>query len=77
LPVYEYARQNSSFIRILLTEPWMRQYQTLPGRLHPCMKMSGSGGYLLSMIYVGGDQSVSLQIDSEQQVGEEATTFTS
>lgn len=33
-----------------VTEGWLRQYQILPGRTHPFMNMSGSGGYLLQAI---------------------------
>ncbi|KAF9454191.1 Gcd10p-domain-containing protein [Macrolepiota fuliginosa MF-IS2] len=35
-----------------LTESWLRRYQVLPGRTHPLMNMSGSGGYLLHAIRV-------------------------
>lgn len=31
-----------------LTEPWLREYQVLPGRTHPCMQTNGFGGYILS-----------------------------
>ncbi|KAF9650278.1 Gcd10p-domain-containing protein [Thelephora ganbajun] len=30
-----------------VTEAWKRKYQVLPGRTHPTMNMSGSGGYIL------------------------------
>lgn len=35
-----------------LIESWLRRYQVLPGRTHPLMNMSGSGGYLLHSIRV-------------------------
>lgn len=35
-----------------VTEPWLRRYQVLPGRTHPMMAMSGSGGYILHAIKV-------------------------
>lgn len=35
-------------IGLQLSEPWLREYQVLPSRTHPCMQMSGSGGYILS-----------------------------
>ncbi|XP_006454143.1 hypothetical protein AGABI2DRAFT_147510 [Agaricus bisporus var. bisporus H97] len=35
-----------------VTESWLRRYQVLPGRTHPLMSMSGSGGYLLHAIRV-------------------------
>jgi tRNA (adenine-N(1)-)-methyltransferase non-catalytic subunit len=31
-----------------LGEPWWRTHQVLPRRTHPCMSMSGSGGYVVS-----------------------------
>jgi tRNA (adenine-N(1)-)-methyltransferase non-catalytic subunit len=40
------------FVDVHMAEPWMREYQTAPGRCHPLMSMSGHGGYLLSTIYV-------------------------
>ncbi|KAJ7597462.1 Gcd10p family-domain-containing protein [Mycena floridula] len=35
-----------------VTESWLRQYQVLPGRTHPMMNTSGSGGFLLHAIKV-------------------------
>ncbi|KAK6277968.1 hypothetical protein POUND7_018291 [Theobroma cacao] len=35
-------------IGLQISEPWLREYQVLPSRTHPCMQMSGSGGYILS-----------------------------
>ncbi|XVF58437.1 hypothetical protein PTKIN_Ptkin07bG0066900 [Pterospermum kingtungense] len=35
-------------IGLQISEPWLREYQVLPLRTHPCMQMSGSGGYILS-----------------------------
>lgn len=42
-----------------LTESWLRRYQVLPGRTHPLMNMSGSGGYLLHVIRVYDDPEAS------------------
>lgn len=36
-------------------EGWLRQYQVLPGRTHPMMVMSGSGGCILHAIKVFDD----------------------
>ncbi|KAF9015694.1 Gcd10p family-domain-containing protein [Cyathus striatus] len=38
-----------------VTESWLRRYQVLPGRTHPLMSMSGSGGYILhaTKVYAG------------------------
>ncbi|KAF8971709.1 Gcd10p family-domain-containing protein [Flammula alnicola] len=33
-----------------VTETWLRRYQVLPGRTHPMMAMSGSGGFILHAI---------------------------
>jgi len=35
-----------------VTEGWLRRYQVLPGRTHPMMTSSGSGGYLLHAIRI-------------------------
>lgn len=35
-------------IGLQISEPWLREYQVLPSRTHPCMQMSGCGGYILS-----------------------------
>ena len=37
-------------INLRLTDTWLREYQVLPGRTHPNMTMSQSGGFLLSGI---------------------------
>jgi len=38
-----------------VTEAWLRQYQVLPGRTHPMMNTSGSGGYLLTATKIYDD----------------------
>ncbi|GLT57921.1 hypothetical protein SLA2020_308580 [Shorea laevis] len=42
-------------IGLQISEPWLREYQVLPSRTHPCMQMSATGGYILSgtRIYTG------------------------
>ncbi|EGO01679.1 hypothetical protein SERLA73DRAFT_177104 [Serpula lacrymans var. lacrymans S7.3] len=45
-------RSLPNFIAPSLTESWLRCYQVLPGRTHPMMNMSGSGGYLLHSIKI-------------------------
>ncbi|PFH52253.1 hypothetical protein AMATHDRAFT_46381 [Amanita thiersii Skay4041] len=42
-----------------VTETWLRQYQVLPGRTHPMMSMSGSGGAVLHAIKVFDDPKAS------------------
>ncbi|EJD03817.1 Gcd10p-domain-containing protein [Fomitiporia mediterranea MF3/22] len=38
-----------------ITEGWLRQYQVLPGRTHPVMTATGSGGYILHTIRIHDD----------------------
>lgn len=38
-----------------VTEAWLRRYQVLPGRTHPTMVTSGSGGFILHSIRVHDD----------------------
>ena len=35
-------------VALQLNESWWREYQVLPGRTHPGMMTSGTGGYVLS-----------------------------
>ncbi|GMH13669.1 hypothetical protein Nepgr_015510 [Nepenthes gracilis] len=35
-------------VGLQISEPWLREYQVLPSRTHPCMQMSAFGGYILS-----------------------------
>jgi hypothetical protein len=50
---YLYLQANSLALRMVLSDTWMREFQTLPGRVRPDMFMSTSGGFILSGIYVG------------------------
>jgi len=38
-----------------VTEAWKRKYQVLPGRTHPMMNMSGTGGYILHAFKIFDD----------------------
>ena len=49
---YDYLHQQGLAIRMQLCDTWKREFQTLPGRCHPEMRMTTSGGYILSGIYV-------------------------
>jgi tRNA (adenine-N(1)-)-methyltransferase non-catalytic subunit len=49
-PVYVHMHQSKQYLDFKLTEPWMRTYQSLPGRIHPMMQMSSSAGYVLTAI---------------------------
>ncbi|KAJ3772417.1 Gcd10p family-domain-containing protein [Lentinula raphanica] len=48
-------RNTPGYLGPSLTEGWLRQYQVLPGRTHPTMNTSGSGGYILHVIKVYDD----------------------
>ena len=50
---YLYLQANGLALRLVLSDTWMREFQTLPGRVRPDMYMSTTGGYILSGIYVG------------------------
>lgn len=41
-----------SYLAPSITESWLRRYQVLPGRMHPTMSASGSGGFILHAIKV-------------------------
>jgi tRNA (adenine-N(1)-)-methyltransferase non-catalytic subunit len=49
---YMYLHQNVLAVRLQLCDTWKREFQTLPGRVHPQMRMPTSGGYILSGIYL-------------------------
>lgn len=40
------------YIAVTVGEPWLRRYQVLPGRTHPEMSTSATGGYLLHALRV-------------------------
>lgn len=44
-------------IALQISEPWLREYQVLPCRTHPCMQMSAFGGYILSGIRICSETS--------------------
>ncbi|KAF5368394.1 hypothetical protein D9758_002197 [Tetrapyrgos nigripes] len=52
-------RNTPGYLGPNVTEGWLRRYQVLPGRTHPTMNTSGSGGYLLHCIRVFDDPSAS------------------
>ncbi|ORX84626.1 Gcd10p-domain-containing protein [Basidiobolus meristosporus CBS 931.73] len=49
---YNYMKKSMECLNPQITESWLREYQVLPGRTHPTMNTSGSGGYLLNAIKV-------------------------
>lgn len=49
-------RPLPAYLNPSITEAWLRQYQVLPGRTHPLMNMTGSGGYILHATHVYDDK---------------------
>lgn len=45
-------RQHPALLAPTIHEPFLRQYQVLPGRAHPEMQGMASGGYVMSMVRV-------------------------
>lgn len=52
LTAANYMRRSKGYINSQVTESSLREYQVLPGRMHPHMNMSAGGGYLLSGLRV-------------------------
>jgi len=50
-----------------VSEPWLRRYQVLPGRTHPTMAMSGSGGFVLNAIKIYDDPTASHALMQRRQ----------
>uniref|UniRef100_A0A7S4MKZ3 tRNA (adenine(58)-N(1))-methyltransferase non-catalytic subunit TRM6 n=1 Tax=Vannella robusta TaxID=1487602 RepID=A0A7S4MKZ3_9EUKA len=49
---HEMLKDSGEAVCIELRETWFRDYQVLPMRTHPMMKMHGASGYLLSAVKV-------------------------
>jgi len=52
-------RDIPGYLGPAVTEAFLRQYQILPGRTHPMMNASGSGGFLLHTIKIYDDPNAS------------------
>ena len=52
---YKYLHDYKIAIRMNIGDTWLREFQILPGRVHPQMNMVTSGGYVLTGIYLGRD----------------------
>jgi len=52
-------RTMSQYLCPNITEPWLRRYQVLPGRTHPTMVTSGSGGFILHAMKIYDDPNAS------------------
>jgi tRNA (adenine-N(1)-)-methyltransferase non-catalytic subunit len=44
--ILQHTRKTTEYLNPTITESWSRTYQVLPGRTHPLMMTSGTGGYL-------------------------------
>lgn len=49
---YKELKTSREAIFLNITENWMREYQVLRDRTHPCINMSNTGGYVLTGIRV-------------------------
>jgi len=52
-------RTMPGYLGPTVSEAWLRRYQVLPGRTHPMMNTSGSGGFLFNVTKVYDDPSAS------------------
>ncbi|ESO87742.1 hypothetical protein LOTGIDRAFT_234974 [Lottia gigantea] len=48
LDCYMKLKGSGKGVNLHITETWYREYQVLPQRTHPVVRMSGTGGYLLT-----------------------------
>jgi tRNA (adenine-N(1)-)-methyltransferase non-catalytic subunit len=44
--ILQHTKKQVEYLNPTITESWSRTYQVLPGRTHPLMMTSGTGGYL-------------------------------
>ena len=61
-------RSHHSIINLNVSEPFQRRYQVLPGRMHPEMMTSATGGYILHGIRVLSEEET---IAAEKKIREE------
>ncbi|KAH9897769.1 Gcd10p-domain-containing protein [Cubamyces lactineus] len=52
-------RDRPGYLGPTVTEGWLRQYQVLPGRTHPMMNASGSGGFIFQVLKIYDDPTAS------------------
>ncbi|KIM47530.1 hypothetical protein M413DRAFT_439198 [Hebeloma cylindrosporum] len=60
-------RNIPHFLCPTVTETWLRRYQVLPGRTHPMMAMSGSGGFLVHAIKIYDDPTAEAALMQRRQ----------
>ncbi|WVR08531.1 hypothetical protein IAU60_005586 [Kwoniella sp. DSM 27419] len=66
-----WSKKDPNYLNDTVSESWERTYQVLPGRTHPMMNTSATGGYLWSAIRV---HPAKFQPDSHQRFKRRKTT---
>jgi len=61
-------RSRPQYLAPNITECWLRKYQVLPGRTHPIMSASGSGGYILHTIKIYDNSIAKSTLVSERRI---------
>jgi len=61
-------RSQPQYLAPNITESWLRKYQVLPGRTHPVMSTSGSGGYVLHAIKIYDNNIAKSTLVSERRL---------
>jgi len=64
---YEKLLKTGQAVNLDLSETWMREYQVLPARTHPLMRMNGASGYVLTGIKVCADNEDTSKITKKQK----------
>jgi len=64
---YEKLLKTGQAVNLDLSETWMREYQVLPARTHPVMRMNGASGYVLTGIKVCADNEDTQTITNKKQ----------
>ena len=65
--------REGTAVNLDLNETWMREYQVLPDRTHPMMRMDNESGFILSGIKVVNLDSTSLEEQDEPEVKKRKT----
>ena len=65
--VHTQLRTSNTYLNPSITESWLRKWQVLPGRTHPFMSMSGSGGFLLTATKVYAEHATSSILASRHE----------
>ncbi|KAK7063971.1 Adenine(58)-N(1)-methyltransferase non-catalytic subunit TRM6 [Favolaschia claudopus] len=60
-----------------VTEVWLRRYQVLPGRTHPTMNTSGTGGFILHAIKIYDDENANAITSFRRQKPTATSSFSS